>query len=50
MKIILIMLAAILSGIQIGRIVKYYTTAPVWVPALCAGASTFLLCMGLWLL
>lgn len=50
MKIILIMLAAILSGIQIGRIVKYYTPAPIWATALCGGVSTFLISLGLQLL
>ena len=50
MKIILIMLASVLSGIQIGRIVKYYTPAPVWTTALCGGAATFLISLGLQLL
>lgn len=47
MKLLLILLSSVLSGIQIGRIIKYYTIVPSWLQPWLAGLSTFLLCLGL---
>lgn len=50
MKYIVVMLASVLSGIQIGRILKYYTPLPRWLLPWLAGLSTFLISMGLFFL